>query len=77
MTYSVQQGDVEISRLHNVAICKEIGERLAIGMGPKPSGMPPHLMMLMRQLRDEPSKQTCLTSACLIRSSHDAGLALR
>ena len=54
MTYSAQRGDVEISRLHNVAIRKEISERLAIGMKPKPSGMPPHLMMLVRQLRDEP-----------------------
>ena len=47
-------GDVEISRLHNVAIRKEIGEQLAICMQPKPAGMPPHLMMLMRRLRDEP-----------------------
>ena len=54
MTYSAQRGDVEISRLHNVAIRKEISERLAIGMKPKPCGIPPHLMMLMRRLRDEP-----------------------
>ena len=54
MTYSAQRGDVEISRLHNVAIRKEISERLAIGMKPKPSGIPPHLMMLVRRLRDEP-----------------------
>jgi hypothetical protein len=54
MTYSAQQGGVEISRLHNVAICKEISERLAIGMKPEPSGIPPHLMMLMTQLRDGP-----------------------
>jgi hypothetical protein len=58
-------GDVEISRLQNVAIRKEIGEQLAICMQPKPAGMPPHLMMLMRRLRDEP-----LTSARLIRSIH-------
>ena len=54
MIYSAQRGEVEISRLHNVAICKEIGEQLAIGMKPKPAGMPPHLMMLMTRLRDEP-----------------------
>ncbi len=29
MTCSAQRGDVEVSRLHNVAICKEIGEQLA------------------------------------------------
>jgi hypothetical protein len=54
MPSSAQQGHVEISRLHNVAICKEISERLAIGMKPKSAGMPPHLMMLMTRLRDEP-----------------------
>jgi hypothetical protein len=54
MTYFAQQGDVEISRLHNAAIRKEISEGLAIGMKPEPSVMPPHLMTLMRRLRDEP-----------------------
>jgi len=54
MTYCAQQGDVEISRLHNEAICKEVGERLAISMQRTLAGMPPHLMMLMRRLRDEP-----------------------
>jgi hypothetical protein len=54
MTYFAQQGDVEISRLHNAAIRKEISERLAIGMKPELSVMPPHLMMLMGQLRDGP-----------------------
>ena len=62
MTYSAQRGDVEISRPHNVAICKEIGERLAIGMKPKPSGIPPHLMMLVRRLRDEPLSPLPLNS---------------
>jgi hypothetical protein len=38
MTCFAQQGDVEISRLQNVAICKEIGEQLAICMKPKPLG---------------------------------------
>ena len=71
MTCCAQQGDVEISRLHNVAICKEISERLAVGMKLKPSGMPPHLIMLMRRLRDEPLLRL-ITSARLIRSSHGA-----
>ena len=70
MTHSAQRDDVEISRLHNVAICKEIGEQLAICMQPKASGMPPHLMMLMRRLRDEP-----LTSARLIHSIHGSVIA--
>jgi hypothetical protein len=54
VTYSAQHGEVEIGRLHNVAIRKEISERLAICMKQKPSEMPPHLIMLMRQLRDKP-----------------------
>ncbi len=54
MAYSARQGEVEISRLHNVAICREIGERLAVGMKRTPSGMPPHLIMLMKRLRDKP-----------------------
>ena len=62
MTYSAQRGDVEISRVHNVAICKEIGERLAIGMEPKPAGIPPHLMMLVRRLCDEPLSPQPLNS---------------
>jgi hypothetical protein len=36
MTYFAQHGDVEISRLHNAAIRKEISEGLAIGMKPEP-----------------------------------------
>jgi hypothetical protein len=54
MTHSAQQGGVEISHIHNLAICKEISEQLAICMKRKPAGMPPHLMMLIRRLGDEP-----------------------
>ena len=53
-----------------MAICKEIGEQLDIGMKPKPAGMPPHLMMLMRRLRDEPLSRP----PRLIRSNHGACL---
>ena len=53
MTYSAQQGGVEISRLHKLAICKEIGERLAVDMKPKAAGIPPHLMTLIRRIRDK------------------------
>jgi hypothetical protein len=57
MTYSAERGDVEISRLHNMAISKEISERLAISMKPEPSLMLPHLMNLIGQLRDKSSPQ--------------------
>jgi hypothetical protein len=54
MIFSARQGDTELSRRLNLAIREEIGERLAIGMKPKLTGMPPHLTMLVKQLRDEP-----------------------
>jgi hypothetical protein len=47
------RGDVQIDRVHNAALRREIGERLAVGLGNEPIGMPPHLMMLMNRLRDE------------------------
>ena len=56
MTYPPHQDDVQISHVHNLALCKEIGERLGISMGQMPIGMPSHLMMLMKRLRDENSK---------------------
>jgi hypothetical protein len=39
-----------------LALCKEIGERLGISMGQMSIEMPPHLMMLMKRLRDENSR---------------------
>ena len=50
------QGDVQISHVHNAALREEISERLVISLGQKPVGMPPNLMVLMRQLRDETPK---------------------
>jgi hypothetical protein len=56
MIHPAHQGNVQISDVDNVALCKEISERLINSLGPKPLEMPPHLMVLMRQLRDEPPK---------------------
>ena len=56
MIYPAHQGDVQISHVHNAALREEISERLVISLGQRPVGMPPHLMVLMRQLRDEPPK---------------------
>jgi hypothetical protein len=50
--------DVRISRFHNVALCREIGERLGISMGQKPVGLPPRLMILVKRLHDENSKSS-------------------
>ena len=57
MTHSTQQGDVEISGANNAALRKEISEQLGISLDRKPAGMSPHLAMLMRQLRDQPSNE--------------------
>ena len=62
MTYSAQQGDVEISNAHNAALRKEISERLGISLDRKPAGMSPHLAMLMRQWRDQPSNERLTSS---------------
>jgi len=45
----------QISRADNVALRKEIGERLGASLDLKPAGMPPHLAMLVSQWRDQPS----------------------
>jgi hypothetical protein len=50
----INQGDIQISRVHSAALCREISERLDICLGKKPVGVPPHLMALVRQFRDEP-----------------------
>jgi len=52
MTYPPHQGGVQISHVHNLALCTEIGERLSIRMGQLPVAMPPHLVMLMKRLCD-------------------------
>jgi hypothetical protein len=54
MIYPPHQGDVQISHVHNAALSREIGERLVISLSQDPVGIPPRMLMLMRQLRDEP-----------------------
>jgi hypothetical protein len=56
MTYSAHEGDGQISRVHNMAICKEVGERLRTSLDQKPAPMSPHLLMLMARLREEPAR---------------------
>jgi len=55
MTYCAHEGDAQISRVHSVALCKEIGDRLRTSLDQNPVQMPPHLILLMARLRDEPS----------------------
>jgi len=56
MIYPVHQEGIQIDRVHNAALCREIGERLVIALGQKPTAVPLHLMLLMSRLRDEPTK---------------------
>ena len=53
MTYSAPQGEVQISGLPGAAIRKEIGERLRACLDQKLIETP-HLVMLVKRLRDEP-----------------------
>jgi len=57
MTYPPHQGDVQISHVHNLALCNEIGERLSIRMGLMPVGVPPHLVMLVKRLCEEENSE--------------------
>jgi hypothetical protein len=42
--------DVQINRIHSGAVCKEIGDRLSLELGPHSIKLPPHLLELMEQL---------------------------
>jgi len=53
MTYSAPEGDGQISHVHNMALCTEIGERLRTE-AQRPSHLPASLQMLMDRLRDQP-----------------------
>jgi hypothetical protein len=57
MTHPVQESSVQISRVHQAAICKEIGERLRTCLD-LPDRLPPRLLGLMEQLRDEPARNS-------------------
>jgi hypothetical protein len=54
MTYPARESDVQISRVHSMALRQEIAERLGADLDRKPIGMPPRLTMLMNRLRDKP-----------------------
>jgi hypothetical protein len=52
MTYPAHEGLIRISSVHGAAICKEIGERLQIGLSRVSVRLPPRLARLIAQLRD-------------------------
>jgi hypothetical protein len=59
MTYPAHEGDGKISRIHDVALSREIAERLGADLDHKPVRMSPYLMMLMTRLRDQPPPSEC------------------
>lgn len=53
MRYPTPQNDFQIDRIHNGAVCKEIGERLSVALGPQSIELPPRLLSLMKQLSEQ------------------------
>jgi hypothetical protein len=53
MRYPTPQNDFQIDRIHNSAVCKEIGERLSIALGPQSIELKPRLLSLMKQLSEQ------------------------
>ena len=51
MSHTVLQADGQISRLHTIALSKEIGERLRCGMDSDRTVAPLHLLKLMIQFQ--------------------------
>jgi len=57
MPNPAHQNDVQINRIHSAAVCKEIGERLSMALGPQSIEMPPPLLAPMEQLAKEASAE--------------------
>src|SRR6476660_6123704 len=51
--YPTPKNDFQIDRIHNGAVCKEIGERLSIALGPQSIELQPRLGSLMKQLSEQ------------------------
>jgi hypothetical protein len=57
MPYPSPQNDVQINRVHTDAVCKEMGERLSVALGPQSLELQPRLLSLMKQLVEQSQKQ--------------------
>jgi hypothetical protein len=57
MLYPSPQNDVQINRVHTDAVCKEMGERLSVALGPQSLELQPRLLSLMKQLVEQAQKQ--------------------
>ena len=56
MTHLALQNGSQISGVNSIAIRKEIGERLRTSLDQTSVEMPPHLLLLMKGLQDEPAR---------------------
>jgi len=55
--------DIQINRIHSGAVCEEIGERLALALGPQSDVLPAPLLDLMDRLaKVEPSRDALRSS---------------
>jgi hypothetical protein len=63
MTYPAHEGLIRISSVHGAAICKEIGERLRIGLSRASVRLPPRLARLIARLRDDGRRDSVDPSA--------------
>jgi hypothetical protein len=50
MPYPTPQNDVQINHVHADAVCKEMGERLSVALGPQSIELQPRLLSLMKEL---------------------------
>ena len=53
MSHPAPQGDGRISRVHNMALCAEIGDRLGASLDHVVAEVPEHLQLLLARFRDE------------------------
>ena len=51
MSHTAPKGDGEISRVHNMALREEIGERLRSDLDPDSTDTPLHLLQLMKRFQ--------------------------
>lgn len=63
MTHPAHESGVRISRVHCVAIRKEIGERLWTRRDQELVRLPPRLLVLMERLREDRGRNSAKPSA--------------
>lgn len=71
MIFPAHRRDIQTDHIHIAALRTEIGERLVIGLGKEPVGMPLHLMLLMSRWRDEPSEARQSETVNILRPAND------